>query len=82
MKAKAKTTRVTRRNLFSELSEGMTALAKARPGKHNPVASVKTRHESGARREVHLVNVGYVDYENIAATERRPTQIFGGLANC
>lgn len=30
---KAKTTRVTKRDLFAELSEGMTALAEARQGK-------------------------------------------------
>jgi putative transcriptional regulator len=33
MKASAKTTRASRRDLFAELSEGMTALALAREGK-------------------------------------------------
>ena len=33
MKAQAKATRSTKRNLFAELSEGMTALAEAREGK-------------------------------------------------
>lgn len=68
---KTKSTRAAKRNLFAELGEGMTALAKAREGKltlrthvveHKPVPKITPKELIRVREELNISRALFAGY--------------------